>query len=90
VWYHPAAFAIATRDVIAGWLVCLAIAALFFGFPAVESVVVRVSAELSEELRFDMLAISAALPIGARRASTITSRVKCSNGTESDNTFERV
>jgi hypothetical protein len=31
VWYHPAAFAIATRDVIAGWLVCLAIAALFLG-----------------------------------------------------------
>ena len=40
VWYHPAAFAIAKRDVVGAWLVCLAIACLFFGAaPAFESAV---------------------------------------------------
>ena len=39
MWYHPAAFALGKRDVVAAWLVCLAISAAFFGLPAVESLI---------------------------------------------------
>jgi hypothetical protein len=35
MWYHPAAFLLTKRDVIGAWLVCLAVAMAFFGYPAV-------------------------------------------------------
>ncbi len=34
MWYHPTAFAVGVRDVIGAWLVCLAVAAVFFGSEA--------------------------------------------------------
>lgn len=39
MWYHPAAFALGSRDVIASWRVCLAISAAFLGLPAVQSLI---------------------------------------------------
>jgi hypothetical protein len=41
MWYHPAAFALGKRDVIGAWIVCLAIAVPFFGWPMLESVIWR-------------------------------------------------
>jgi hypothetical protein len=35
MWYHPAALILDKRDVIGAWIVCLAIALPFFGYPAV-------------------------------------------------------
>ena len=35
MWYHPAAFFLTKRDVIGAWLICLALATAFFGYPAV-------------------------------------------------------
>ena len=35
MWYHPAAFLLTKRDVIGAWLVCLAVAMAFFGYPVV-------------------------------------------------------
>jgi hypothetical protein len=35
MWCHPAAFILEKRDVIGAWIVCLAIALPFFGYPAV-------------------------------------------------------
>jgi hypothetical protein len=37
MWYNPAAFLLDRRDVIGAWLICGAIAAAFFGYPAVTS-----------------------------------------------------
>ena len=31
MWYHPASYVLGKRDVIGAWLICLAIAAIFFG-----------------------------------------------------------
>jgi hypothetical protein len=39
MWYHPAAFALGNRDVIAAWFVCLAISAASFGLPAIERLI---------------------------------------------------
>ena len=39
MWYHPAAFALGRSDVVAAWLVCLAISAACFGFPVSESLI---------------------------------------------------
>jgi hypothetical protein len=36
MWYHPAAFGLGIRDIIAAWLVCTAIAVVFFGWTALE------------------------------------------------------
>jgi hypothetical protein len=33
--YYPGVFSLGIRDVIGAWLVCLAIAAAFFGYPLV-------------------------------------------------------
>ena len=33
--YYPGAFSLGIRDAIGAWLVCLAIAAAFFGYPLV-------------------------------------------------------
>ena len=33
MWYHPAAFAVGTRDVIAAWIVCLTLCVALFAFP---------------------------------------------------------
>jgi hypothetical protein len=38
MWYHPAAFFLSKRDVIGAWLICLAIALAFFGYPVVTTV----------------------------------------------------
>ena len=35
MWYHPAAFLLTKRDVVGAWLVCLAVAMAFFGYPVV-------------------------------------------------------
>ena len=35
MWYHPAAFFLDKRDVIGAWLICLALAMAFFGYPVV-------------------------------------------------------
>jgi len=35
MWYHPADFLLSKRDVIGAWLICLAIALAFFGYPVV-------------------------------------------------------
>jgi hypothetical protein len=35
MWYHPAAFFLGKRDVIGAWLICLALAMAFFGYPVV-------------------------------------------------------
>jgi hypothetical protein len=35
MWYHPAAFFLTKRDVIGAWLICIAVATAFFGYPAV-------------------------------------------------------
>ncbi len=34
MWRHPAAFSVGKREVIAAWLVCLAVAAACLGLPA--------------------------------------------------------
>jgi hypothetical protein len=39
MWYHPAAFALGKRDVIAAWLVCLSISAACFAVPVAESLI---------------------------------------------------
>ena len=38
MFYHPAAFALGIRDVIAAWLVCLTLVAVLFIFAAVENI----------------------------------------------------
>jgi hypothetical protein len=35
MWYHPAAVFLTKRDVIGSWLICVAVATAFFGYPAV-------------------------------------------------------
>ena len=35
MWYHPAAFFLEKRDVIGAWIICLALAMAFFGYPIV-------------------------------------------------------
>ena len=35
MWYHPAAFFVGKRDVIGAWVICLAVAVVFFGYPVV-------------------------------------------------------
>ena len=35
MWYHPAAFLLGKRDVIGAWLICVAVATAFFGYPVV-------------------------------------------------------
>lgn len=35
MWYHPAAFRLTKRDVTGAWLVCVAVAMAFFGYPVV-------------------------------------------------------
>jgi hypothetical protein len=35
MWYHPNAFLLGKRDVIGAWLICLALAMSFFGYPVV-------------------------------------------------------
>jgi len=37
MWYHPAGFFLTGRDVIGGWIICLAIAVAFFGYPIASS-----------------------------------------------------
>ena len=37
MWYHPAGFFLTGRDVIGAWIICLAIAVAFFGYPVVSS-----------------------------------------------------
>ena len=37
MWYHPAGFFLTERDVIGAWIICLAIAVAFFGYPVVSS-----------------------------------------------------
>jgi len=37
MWYHPAAFAVGIRDVIAAWIVCLTIFAALFAFASLEN-----------------------------------------------------
>ena len=37
MWYNPSAFFLERRDVIGAWLICGAIAAAFFGYPALTS-----------------------------------------------------
>ena len=36
--YHPVGFFLTRRDVIGAWLVCLAVATAFFGYPVVTTV----------------------------------------------------
>jgi len=38
MFYHPAAFTLEIRDVIAAWLVCLTLVAVLFIFAAVENI----------------------------------------------------
>ena len=33
MWYHPAAFFVGNRDVVGAWVICLAVATAFFGYP---------------------------------------------------------
>ena len=35
MWYHPNAFLLGKRDAIGAWLICLALAMAFFGYPLV-------------------------------------------------------
>ena len=35
MWYHPAAFFVGNRDVVGAWVICLAVATVFFGYPVV-------------------------------------------------------
>jgi hypothetical protein len=35
MWYHPAAFCVGKRDVVGAWVICLALAMAFFGYPVV-------------------------------------------------------
>jgi hypothetical protein len=35
MWYQPAALIPDKRDVIGAWIVCLAVALVFFGYPTV-------------------------------------------------------
>jgi hypothetical protein len=35
MWYYPGAFNLSVRDAVGAWLVCLAVAAAFFGYPLV-------------------------------------------------------
>jgi hypothetical protein len=44
MWYHPAAFVLGKRDVVAAWLVCLAISAAFFGLPTIERLIDTIDA----------------------------------------------
>jgi hypothetical protein len=37
MWYHPAGFFLTGRDVIGAWIICLAIAVAFFGYPVASS-----------------------------------------------------
>jgi hypothetical protein len=37
MWYHPVVFHLTRRDVIGAWIICLAIAMVFFGYPVVSS-----------------------------------------------------
>ncbi len=37
MWYHPGAFALGWRDVVAAWIICFTIAAALFGCGALES-----------------------------------------------------
>ena len=37
MWYHPAGFFLTRGDVIGAWIICLAIAVTFFGYPVVSS-----------------------------------------------------
>jgi hypothetical protein len=39
MWYDPSAFAVGKRDVIAAWIICLAITAPFLGWLMVESLI---------------------------------------------------
>ena len=39
MWYHPAAFTLGKRDVIGAWIICLAVVAVFFGWPMLESLI---------------------------------------------------
>jgi hypothetical protein len=34
MWYYPAALFLDKRDVIGAWIICLAVALPFFGYPA--------------------------------------------------------
>ena len=38
MFYHPAAFVLGIRDVIAAWLVCLTLIGALFAFAAVETI----------------------------------------------------
>jgi hypothetical protein len=37
MWYHPSAYRVGIRDVIGAWILCLAVAALFFAPPAFDA-----------------------------------------------------
>jgi hypothetical protein len=37
MWYHPAGFSLTGRGVIGAWIICLAIAVAFFGYPVASS-----------------------------------------------------
>ena len=37
MWYHPAGFFLTGQDVIGAWIICLAIAVAFLGYPVVSS-----------------------------------------------------
>jgi hypothetical protein len=37
MWYYPSVFALGKRDVIGAWLMCLVVAAVFFGWSAIGS-----------------------------------------------------
>ncbi len=36
MWYHPGAFALGWRDVVAAWIICFALAAVLIGCCAFE------------------------------------------------------
>jgi hypothetical protein len=38
MWYQPAALISDKRDMIGSWIVCLAVALVFFGYPAVTAI----------------------------------------------------
>jgi hypothetical protein len=44
MWYHPAAFTLGKRDVVAAWLVCLAVSAASFGLPTIERLIDAIDA----------------------------------------------
>jgi hypothetical protein len=68
VWYYSGAFNLGIRDAIGAWLVCLAVAAAFFGYPLVTA-----APAVQHDAATDRPLVSAPAKIGTRHSLSVES-----------------